>query len=154
MELTTALGLFVGSLVFGAVSGLVPVLNTEAYLLAVTAFAPSEHLLPVVVLTTLGQMISKSLLYLAGSGALSPRFLGARAARLQELKSRLQRVPTGVTAVVFASAAAGWPPFYLVSLAAGSLRYSLARFVLVGGSGRLLRFAALVAVPRFLGVTP
>jgi membrane protein YqaA with SNARE-associated domain len=154
MELTTALGLFAGSLVFGAVSGLVPFLNTEAYLLAVAAFAPRDRLLPVVVLTTLGQMIAKSLLYLAGSGVMSPRFLGARAARLEELKARLERAPTGVAAVVFASAAAGWPPFYLVSLAAGSLRFSLARFVLVGGSGRLLRFAALVAVSRFLGVMP
>jgi hypothetical protein len=59
MELTTALGLFAGSLLFGAVSGLVPFLNTEAYLLAVAAFAPGDRLLPVVVLTTLGQMISK-----------------------------------------------------------------------------------------------
>jgi membrane protein YqaA with SNARE-associated domain len=108
----------------------------------------------VVVLTTLGQMVAKSLLYLAGSGAMSSRFLGARAARLEEVKKRLESAPTGVAALVFASAAAGWPPFYLVSLAAGSLRYSLARFVLVGGSGRLLRFAALVAVARFLGVMP
>jgi membrane protein YqaA with SNARE-associated domain len=143
-----------GSLVVGLVSGLVPILNTEAYLLAVAAFAPSDRLLPVVLLTTLGQMIAKSLLYFAGSGVLSRRFLGARAARLEEVKRRLERAPTGVAALVFASASAGWPPFYLVSLAAGSLRYSLARFVLVGGSGRLLRFAALVAVSRFLGVMP
>ena len=154
MELATALGFLVGSLVVGLVSGLVPVINTEAYLLAVAAFAPSDRLLPVVVLTTLGQMIAKSLLYLAGSGVMSPRFLGARAARLEEVKNRLESAPTGVAALVFASAAAGWPPFYLVSLAAGSLRYSLARFVLVGGSGRLLRFAALVAVARLLGVMP
>jgi membrane protein YqaA with SNARE-associated domain len=154
MELATALGFLVGSLVVGLVSGLVPVLNTEAYLLAVAALAPSDRLLPVVVLTTLGQMVAKSLLYLAGSGAGSPRFLGDRAARLDEVKQRLKRAPAGVAAVVFASAAAGWPPFYLVSLAAGSLRYSLARFVLVGGSGRLLRFAALVAASRLLGVMP
>ena len=83
MELATALGFLVGSLVVGLVSGLVPVFNTEAYLLAVAAFAPSDRLLPVVVLTTLGQMIAKSLLYLAGSGVVSPRFLGARAARLE-----------------------------------------------------------------------
>ena len=154
MELATALGFLAGSLVVGLVSGLVPVINTEAYLLAVAAFAPSDRLLPVVVLTTLGQMIAKSLLYLAGSGAMSSRFLGARAARLAEVKNRLEEAPTGVAALVFASASAGWPPFYLVSLAAGSLRYSLARFLLVGGSGRLIRFAALVAVARFLGVVP
>ena len=38
-----------------------------------------------------------------------------------------------------------------ISIAAGSLRYSLARFLLVGGSGRLLRFAAIVALPGLLG---
>jgi len=154
MELATALGLLLGSLAVGLVSGLVPVLNTEAYLLAVAAFAPSDRLLPVVLLTTLGQMMAKSLLYLAGSGVMSPSFLGARAARLEEVKNRLETAPTGVAALVFASASAGWPPFYLVSLAAGSLRFSLARFLLIGGSGRLLRFAAVVAVPRLLGVTP
>lgn len=154
MELAAALGFLVGSLVVGLLSGLVPVVNTEAYLLAVAAFAPSDRLLPVIFLTTLGQMIAKSLLYLAGSGAVSARFVGARTARLEELKRRLETAPTGVSAVVFASATAGWPPFYLVSLAAGSLGVSLARFVVVGGSGRLLRFAAIVGVSRFLGVMP
>jgi membrane protein YqaA with SNARE-associated domain len=151
MELTRALGLFGGSLVVGFVSGLVPLLNTEAYLLALAAFATPEALLPAVVLTTLGQMIAKSLLYLAGSGALSPRLIGRHAGRLAELKDRLERTRTGAAAVVFASAATGLPPFYLVSVAAGSVRFSLARFLLVGGSGRLLRFAAVVAVPRLLG---
>jgi membrane protein YqaA with SNARE-associated domain len=154
MEPMTALGLFVSSLVVGVVSGLVPVVNTEAYLLAVAAFAPHEHLVPVVVLTTLGQMIAKWLLYLAGSGAAGPRWLGARAVRLAELKDRLQRRQTGAAAVVFASATTGWPPFYLVSVAAGSLRFSPACFLLVGGSGRLLRFAVVVALPRLLGATP
>ena len=139
MELTTALGLFGGSLAVGFVSGLVPVLNTEAYLLAVAALSPREALVPAVVLTTLGQMIAKSLLYLAGSGAVSSRLLGRRGARVGELKDRLERARAGATAVVFASAATGLPPFYVVSVAAGSLRWSLARFLLVGGSGRLLR---------------
>lgn len=77
MDLTSVLGLFGGSFAVGAVSGLVPLLNTEAYLLGVAALAPRETLLPVVLLTTAGQMASKSLLYVAGSGALSPRLLGA-----------------------------------------------------------------------------
>ena len=91
MELATALGFLLGSFVVGLVSGLVPVVNTEAYLLAVAAFAPSDRLLPVIVLTTIGQMIAKSLLYLAGSGAMSSRILGARTARLAEVKSRLEK---------------------------------------------------------------
>lgn len=154
MDLTLTLGFSGGSLVVGVVSGLVPVVNTEAYLLALAALAPRDALLPAVALTTLGQMVAKWLLYLAGSGAVGPRLLGNRAARLGALKKRLERAPTGASAVVFASAVTGLPPFYLVSLAAGSLRFSLARFLLVGGSGRLLRFAAVVAVPRLLGVAP
>jgi membrane protein YqaA with SNARE-associated domain len=151
MELTQALGLLGGSLTVGVVSGLVPLLNTEAYLLAVSAWAPREALLPAVVLTTLGQMLAKALLYLAGSRGASPRLLGRRGARLGQLKARLERARTGAAALVFASATTGVPPFYLVSVAAGSLGWSLARFLLVGGSGRLLRFAAIVAVPRLLG---
>jgi len=87
-------------------------------------------------------------------GAVSSRLLGRRGARVGELKDRLERARTGAAAVVFASAATGLPPFYVVSVAAGSLRWSLARFLLVGGTGRLLRFAAVVAVPRLLGVVP
>jgi membrane protein YqaA with SNARE-associated domain len=55
--------------------------------------------------------------------------------------------------VVFSSALTGVPPFYVVSVAASSLRLSLARFLLVGGSGRLLRFAAIVALPGLLGAS-
>ena len=60
MDLTSAVALSGGSLAFGVVSGLVPVLNTEAHLLAVAAFAPPEALGPLVVFTTVGQMIARS----------------------------------------------------------------------------------------------
>ena len=154
MDLTMTFGLSGGCLAVGVVSGLVPVVNTEAYLLAVAVLAPRDALLPAVVLTTLGQMAAKWLLYLAGRGAASPRLLGNRAGRLGDLKKRFERAPTGASALVFASAVTGLPPFYFVSVAAGSLRFSLARFLLVGGSGRLLRFAAVVALPGLLGVAP
>jgi len=154
MDLASVVGLFGGSVAVGAVSGLVPLLNTEAYLLGVAALAPRETLLPVVVLTTIGQMASKSLLYLAGSGAMSPRLLGRRASGLDTMCSRLAQARAGLAAVVFASATTGVPPFYLVSVAAGSLRFSLARFLVVGAGGRLIRFGAIVALPRLLGATP
>lgn len=151
MQLTRLLGYCGGSFAMGLVSGLVPALNTEAYLLMVAAVAPREAVLPAVAFVTLGQMVAKGLLYLVGSGAVSSRLLGARAGRVAGMRQRLVRMRAGASALVFSSAATGIPPFYLVSLAAGSLRFSLARFLLVGGSGRLLRFAAIVAVPRLLG---
>ena len=85
---------------------------------------------------------------------MSWRILGRRDARLCEVKERLGRARTCTGAVVFASAVTGCPPFYLVSVAAGALPFPLARFLVVGALGRLLRFAAVVAVPRLIGATP
>jgi membrane protein YqaA with SNARE-associated domain len=151
MEPTRLVGYCGGSFAVGLVSGLVPVVNTEAYLLMIVALAPHGVAVPAVVFVTLGQMLAKALLYLAGTGALRSRFVSARSERLAGLQRRLSTMQAGPTAVLFSSALTGIPPFYLVSIAAGSLRYSLARFLLVGGSGRLLRFAAIVALPGLLG---
>lgn len=150
MELTALLGYCGGSFGVGLLSGLVPAVNTEAYLLMVATLAPHQVIAPVVVFVTAGQMLAKGLLYLAGSGAVSSRFLAARAGRLAGLGQRLARMRASTSAVVFSSAVTGIPPFYVVSVAAGSLHWSLARFLLVGGSGRLLRFAAVVALPGLL----
>jgi membrane protein YqaA with SNARE-associated domain len=151
MELAALLGFCGGSFGMGLVSGLVPAVNTEAYLLMVAGLAPRQALVPVVVFVTAGQMLAKGLLYLAGSGAVTSRFLARRVGNLDTLRQRLERARTGASAVVFSSAVTGIPPFYVVSLAAGSLRFSLARFLLVGGSGRLIRFATIVALPGLLG---
>jgi membrane protein YqaA with SNARE-associated domain len=151
MEHTRLLGYCGGSFAMGFVSGLVPAVNTEAYLLALAALAPTSAIAPAVLFVTAGQMLAKGLLYLVGSGALKSRFLAAREGRLAGVRRRLSQKGTGASAVVFTSALAGIPPFYLVSVAAGSLRVSLARFLIVGGSGRLLRFAAVVALPGLLG---
>jgi membrane protein YqaA with SNARE-associated domain len=153
MELPALLGYCGGSFGIGLVSGLVPAVNTEAYLLMVAGLAPRQALPPVVCCVTAGQMLAKGLLYLAGSGAVSGRFLARRAGSLDVLRQRLERARAGTSAVIFSSAVIGAPPFYVVSLAAGSLRFSLARFLLVGGSGRLIRFAAIVALPGLLGAT-
>jgi membrane protein YqaA with SNARE-associated domain len=151
MELAALVGYSVSSLAMGLASGLLPVLNTEAYLLALVALAPRDALPAAVLSVTAGQMAAKGLLYGVGSGATSSRIFRAREARVAALTQRLSTLRVSTAAVVFASAVTGVPPFYLVSVAAGSLRYSLARFLLVGGSGRLLRFAAVVALPRLLG---
>jgi membrane protein YqaA with SNARE-associated domain len=151
MQLTRLLGYCGGSFAIGLVSGLVPVVNTEAYLLMIAALAPHGAVAPAVVFVTAGQMVAKGLLYMAGSGAVSSRFLTAREGRLAGMRKRLERMQASASAVVFSSAVIGIPPFYLVSVAAGSLRWSLPHFLLVGASGRLVRFAAIVALPGLLG---
>lgn len=152
MELTPLVGYCGSALVVGAASGLVPAVNTEAYLLLAAAIAPPEALAPLLVCVTVGHMAAKALLYATGSGAARLRL--AHTGGLARLGGGLARVRAGGSAVVFASAVFGVPPFYLTSVAAGSLRFPLARFLLLGGSGRLLRFAAIIALPRLLGGMP
>jgi membrane protein YqaA with SNARE-associated domain len=138
------------SFLIGAGSGVVPLFSVEAYLVGLAVVAPPEALIPALLLTTAGHVAAKYVLYLAGSGAVSLRLVQARAGGLRELRDRLQRKTAGTAAVVLASATTGLPPFYLVSLAAGSLRWPPALFLLFGGAGRLARFATLVVVARHL----
>lgn len=138
------------SFLIGVGSGVVPLFSVEAYLVALAVLAPSGDLMAALLMTTAGHMVAKYVLFLAGSGAVSLPFVEARTGRLRELRARLQERRAGPAAVVLASAATGLPPFYLVSLAAGSLRWPAGLFLLFGGGGRLLRFAALVVVARYL----
>lgn len=99
-------------------------------------------------LTAFGQMLAKSALYLAGRGVLSLPLRSGR--KLDALRARLEGNRAGVTGVLFASACAGVPPFYVVSVLAGTLRWSLPRFVVVGFCGRLLRFTIVLGLPQAL----
>src|SRR5262245_35127697 len=138
------------SFLIGVGSGVVPLFSVEAYLVALALLAPPEWLTGALLTTTAGHMAAKYVLYLAGSGAVSLPLVEARTRPLFELRARLQRKRAAPAAVVLASATIGVPPFYLVSLAAGSLRWPAHLFLLFGGGGRLLRFAALVVMARYL----
>lgn len=150
MDLLGLLGYGAGSFGVGFVSGVLPAVNTEAYLLTVSSLAPREAVPLTVVFVTAGQMLAKACVYLAGRGAFSGRLTRRPGDRLAAFRSRIEGMQDRSSALVFSSAVFGVPPFYVVSLAAGSLRYSLARFLLVGASGRLVRFAAIVSIPPLL----
>jgi membrane protein YqaA with SNARE-associated domain len=152
LDLTRTAGLLGGSFAVGAVSGLVPLLNTEAFVMGLALVHPRGRLAPAVVSITLGQLLAKLLLYQVGRGSLSLPGLRHGRGRMAEMRARLEERRSCVAAVVFASATLGLPPFYLVSMAAGSLRWPLARFLLVGGAGRLARFTVIAAVPGLLGM--
>ena len=129
-------------------SAVVPVVNAEIYLLGVSAAVPPALLPAVVLAATLGQMAGKSALYFAGNGFV---LLPERWRRLPPgLQERLASSRTG-TGVVLISAVTGVPPFYAVTVLAGLLRWSFPRFLAAGTCGRALRFAAVVAVPQYLG---
>jgi len=138
-----AADVWVATLAAAFLSGFLPFVNIEAYLVGAAALLPGAPPLVVVSAAALGQMAAKTLLFLGGRGIVSlPSRLRERAlAASARLGTR--RPP----ALVFTSALTGLPPFYVVSVAAGLLGFRTGPFLLAGFAGRLLRFGAVFALP-------
>ncbi len=136
------------SLVVSLISGLVPVVNIEAYLVSVALLAPALPGWPVVLIATLGQMAAKYVLYVSGRDGLRPR-VGRHGPRLERAGRLLTEHPAGTSSVVAASAFFGLPPFYAVSVMAGVLRLPLLRFMAVASVCRVARFAVVYYAPAW-----
>lgn len=151
MDLSSWLGperLCAATFVVSFVSGFVPFVNTEAYLISVAALSSSPAL-PLVVAATLGQMTAKLLLYLAGRGLLRlPR--ARRYETFDKLRHQLERRRGRTGTLIFVSALLGLPPFYAVSVLAGMAQVPLLDFLVPGLLGRLLRFGAFFLFPQLV----
>jgi membrane protein YqaA with SNARE-associated domain len=126
---------------------LIPVLNTEVYLIGASALVPRPFWAALVVSGTVGAMAGKLVLYYAGRGVV--RLPSGRMQRgVAGMQARMEARPGVGKLLYVASATAGLPPFYLTSIAAGAVEMNLAFFLVAGFLGRLLRFAAVVALPH------
>ncbi len=146
-SIEATVGIYLATLIVSVLSGLVPVVNGELYLVAAILVADDPTIaLVLAVLVAVGQMIAKIGLYHAALGATRlgrTTRLGAKLERAQELAQRWRNKPL---TVLFVSAVTGLPPFYLVSLLAGVLRIRFVTFVVLGLVGRVIRFVALALV--------
>lgn len=145
-EIVVRLGIPLATFAWCLASGIVPVVNAELFLLGVAALTPPSGLWLVVVLATAGQMVAKTFMYLAGAGVFRLPFGTKRKVDLEAVRARVARWRSK-DALVFVSAAVGLPPFYVISILAGTLRFPYPRFIGFGMAGRFLRFALIVAVP-------
>lgn len=128
-------------------SALLPLVNAEILVVSTAALAPRPLALPLAAIATVGQMLGKTTLYLVGRGAVGlPR--GRVGDRLRNAVARLDGAarPTGL--LLFVSAVTGLPPFFATSIASGLLRVRVGRFLMLGSSGRFLRFGALAVLPQ------
>ena len=144
----TPLRTYAVSVLVSIISGLVPVVNIEAYLMSVALLAPQAGW-PVVLIATLGQLVAKYVLYISGRDGLRPS-AGRNAERLERVGKLLSEHRLGTFSVVAVSALLGLPPFYAVSVMAGVLRLPLPRFMFVAGLCRVARFAVFFYSPRYL----
>jgi membrane protein YqaA with SNARE-associated domain len=148
-ELLPGLGLYLTTYAVCLVSAVLPVVSAEVYLLGVGAVLSPDAVVPVVLLSALGQMTGKACLYASGRGLLRLP-LGRHQQRLDRLHARLLQSQGRTGALLFASAFLGLPPFYAVSIVAGMLRVGFGSFLFCGFVGRTLRFAVVVLAPQLL----
>lgn len=142
-------GLYGTVYVVCVISGLVPAVNAEIFLLLVMAAVPEAPALPVALVATCGQMTAKSLMYLTGLGLIRLP-LRRYEARLASVHEQMVRRKGGVFALLLFSATSGIPPFYLMSIASGMLQVPFPSFFVAGFAGRFVRFSLFAAFPEVL----
>ena len=137
-----------GTFVFCVGSAMIPLLHAETYLVTASLVAPPELRWPLVIAATTGQMLGKVGMYYAGRGVrLIPGERMQR--RIQQATARYREKRQIGSGLVFLSASSGFPPFYVVSIAAGMLTFPLMPFIIFGFAGRFIRFAVAVFLPHF-----
>lgn len=142
MDWRESLGIYAATYVVCVVGGFVPVVNAEVYFASIGAMSDRAVIVPIVVIGTLGQMTAKTAIFFAGRGILRlPVTRDSERMRVVLAKARAWRGP--IELFVFVSAVFGIPPFYIVSLLGGTLDISVARFIILGFTGRLIRFLAI-----------
>jgi membrane protein YqaA with SNARE-associated domain len=126
---------------------IVPLINTEIYLISAVALSPDAYVAPLVVAAALGQMVGKVVMYYAGRGVLRLPSERIRT-RMVALQARMEARPRAGAAVLLASATVGVPPLYVVAIACGAVRMNVVAFFVIGTVGRLVHFAAVAALPQ------
>ena len=148
-DLLATFGIYAGTFVVCLVGGLLPLINTEVYLVGLTVLAVHDPapLALVVLMASLGQLVAKIILYYVGYGMFElPR--GRFKAKIEAARGYAEKWRERPTWVVAISSTVGLPPLYLVSLVAGGIRMHLVRFVVVCLFGRIVHFAVVVAIAR------
>ena len=153
MSSLLALGAYASLFGLAYASALVPLVNAEALVIGYAALAGpgwSQALVVAAVVAT-GQMLGKCTLYFVGRGAGKLPSERQRKA-LERWGDRFSQSRRTVMTLIFASASSGFPPFYAISLLAGTFRVNLLGFFVVGLAGRFLRFGILALFPGWLGL--
>ncbi|MCZ6766009.1 MAG: VTT domain-containing protein [bacterium] len=148
-EIINSQGIYVASFVVGIVSGFVPFINTEVFLVLVSATATRPALFPVAILSAVGQMIAKSVIFYAGRGVIKIK-MGKYESKVAAVHEKFARWENKADLLILLSAAVGFPPFYVVSFVAGALKNHFAKFLVAGLVGRSIRFAAVVYFPQLV----
>lgn len=140
-------------------SGLVPLVQIEVYLLGLFSMHPELPGWLFGIVTAVGQVIGKTAMYFAGRGSFA---LGERIAQkqrqrasrwakwLEKFHDNCEQRPYWALGLLACSAFLGLPPFGIMCFLAGTGGVPFGRYLIVTLSGRIARFVILVNVPALL----
>lgn len=143
--------LLILTVLFGAVSSVIPVFNMEIYLAGVYAKFHHDSALLLAIVGSFGQNVGKLVWFYVARGALDIPWLKAkledpkRKQTIEKWQSQIGGRPMVSGVLTFVSAAVGFPPFFAIAAVAGSLRMNVVVFFVAGLVGRVLFFWALLA---------
>lgn len=146
-SIVAALGIYAGTLVVGVLSGLVPIVNGELFLIGVVLLTGQLWpALALAVLVAVGQMIAKVILFKAAHGATELGKESRLGRKIEAARAKIDKWREKPLAITFVSALTGLPPFYIVTLLAGALGVRFKTFLILGIIGRVIRFVALALI--------
>ena len=147
-------GIYIAMFLFAVMSGVFPLTNSEAALIALGVASPYSEgkLVVLAIIVALGQSLTHAMLYqaakgLAAAGAKRRPKLEARIAKAREIGERWKKSELLMIAL---GATVGVPPQALVALLAGTIGISFRTFVAIDILGRIARFVTIVLVARLV----
>jgi membrane protein YqaA with SNARE-associated domain len=153
-DLVAQFGPYLATFIFSFLSAVIPVLNLEFYLATVSAVAPNSlmYLTLILFIATFSHMIGKGLLYGAGRGIVKISWKNKKFStkQIKELQLKMKQSPAKNSVFLFFSGITGLPPFYLVTIIAGTLKINFWNFFICGFAGRLIRLAFVLALPQLI----
>jgi membrane protein YqaA with SNARE-associated domain len=144
----TLLALWFTTFAVCVVGSIIPLVNTEIYLVSVSALSPREFVFPLVMAATMGQMSGKVAMYYAGRGILKVRSEKVQA-KVHAVREKMRARPRLAKFTLFSSATLGLPPLYVVSIACGTVGMGIVSFLVIGSIGRMIHFAVVALIPQY-----
>ncbi len=143
-------GIYVAMFLFAMLSGVFPLANSEAALIALGAASPYgwPKLIILAVVVALGQNVTHAIVFqsargLANAGAKRRAKLEAQIAKARELGARWEKSELLLIAL---GATIGIPPQILIALLAGVIGIRFRTFVAIDVVGRIARFVTIVVI--------
>ena len=142
------MGILIGAFVSCLMGGIFPWMAGEVVVMGAAILLPREALPVLVLVSSVGQLVGKLAVY--GIARWAPHLLPERGRRVLDRASGLGRSGRAVSVTLLASAAVGLPPFYLMTLACGTVGTSVRVYLAAGFGGTLLRYGAVAFSTAFL----